>query len=203
MSKKSNSNAHAETRTRVVAVAGHGLFSPALNHIAQTMRFGEVSHPKGPIYTIFRQNLPITRGECRTAGAPCGCLEQGDSERRSPSFRYLRVEGSCRGPQRPVSHVLGAKVAALKVSNPNPKGRPVQSRQKKEPRATKKRTHCSGPGWREQKKQLKCARRDSNPGRGRSRGRPFFARPKPHHPTMELGEVEHSKVSYLYQKVRI
>ena len=87
-------------------------------------------------------------------------------------------------------------------SNPNPKGRPVQSRQKKEPRATKKRTHRSGPGWREQKKQLKCARRDSNPGRGRSRGRPFFARPKPHHPTMRLGEVEHSKVSYLYQKMR-
>ena len=84
-------------------------------------------------------------------------------------------------------------------SNPNPKGRPVQSRQKKEPRATKKRTHRSGPGWREQKKQLKCARRDSNPGRGRSRGRPFFARPKPHHPTMRLGEVEHSKVSYLCQ----
>jgi len=114
-------------------------------------------------------------------------------------FRYRGLEGSCRGPQRPVSHVLGAKVAALKVSNPNPKGRPVQSRQKKEPRATKKRTHRSGPGWREQKKQLKCARRDSNPGRGRSRGRPFFARPKPHHPTMELGEVSHSKVSYLCQ----
>ena len=85
------------------------------------------------------------------------------------------------------------------MSHENPKGRPVQSRQKKEPRATKKRTHRSGPGWREQKKQLKCARRDSNPGRGRSRGRPFFARPKPHHPTMRLGEVEHSKVSYLCQ----
>ena len=118
-------------------------------------------------------------------------------------FRYLSLEGSYLGPQMAVGPVSRAKPLPNGVSHPNPKGRPVQSRQKREPRATKKRTHCSGPGWREQKKQLKCARRDSNPGRGRSRGRPFFARPKPHHPTMRLGEVEHSKVSYLYQKVRI
>ena len=110
-------------------------------------------------------------------------------------FRYGGLEGSYLGPQRPVWHILDAKSIAYGAPHPNPKGRPVQNRQRN--RTT--RHFCQKPqAAASQKKRRKS---DSNAHAGaRTRvSRRFFARPKPHHPTMRLGEVGHSKVSYLCQ----
>ena len=113
-------------------------------------------------------------------------------------FRYLSLEGSYLGPQMAVGPVSRAKPPSNGVSHPNPKGRPVQNRQRN--RTT--RHFCQKPqAAASQKKRRKS---DSNAHAGaRTRvSRRFFARPKPHHPTMRLGEVLHSKVSYLCQKMR-
>ena len=92
---------------------------------------------------------------------------------RAPNGRWTRLEG---------------QTAVKWGVPPESKGAPSAKPPKKPNHAPllPKTSGCREPKKTTQK-QLKWPRRDSNPGRGRSTPRPFFARPKPHHPSMRLG----------------
>ena len=104
---------------------------------------------------------------------------------RPPKARFPRLEGQ-------IDRIWGTPPESKGASSAKPPKKPNHAP------LLPKTSGCREPKKTTQK-QLKWPRRDSNPGRGRSTPRPFFARPKPHHPSMRLGEVEHSKVSYLCQ----
>ena len=92
---------------------------------------------------------------------------------RPPKARFPRLEGQ-------IDRIWGTPPESKGASSAKPPKKPNHAP------LLPKTSGCREPKKTTQK-QLKWPRRDSNPGRGRSTPRPFFARPKPHHPSMRLG----------------
>ena len=102
-------------------------------------------------------------------------------------FATLASRARISGPKWPLDPSRGPNRCQMGCPTRIQRGAQCKAAKKKSHAPQKNARTAAAQAGARQKKQLKCARRDSNPGRGRSRGRPFFARPKPHHPSMRLG----------------